>query len=116
MSTVIGTAVPSSSKIWVIPTLRPSSPTCIEKLRVAIRRIAVTATAPANPGASNHSRGRLEPGRGVEVAGAAASRGGQPPVAYQPGRQPPEGDALILMSTPAGRLSLLRASIVLFVG
>jgi hypothetical protein len=28
----------------------------------------------------------------------------------------PEGPALILMSTPAGRLSLLRASIVLLVG
>ena len=30
--------------------------------------------------------------------------------------QAPDGEALILMSTPAGRLSLLRASIVLLVG
>ena len=30
--------------------------------------------------------------------------------------QAPEGEALILMSTPAGRLSLFRASMVLLVG
>src|SRR5579883_2131512 len=126
-----------------MPTLRPSNPTRIAKLR----RQSFRSGAAGPPGVSCQDRfrvscwfeGRTEPQRHAAPLAEAArclpstrltvsmpsARGWLATRDARRGRcrptcdgadQAPAGEALILMSTPAGKLSLFSASIVLLVG